>query len=129
MTEVEQRLREIEERVSKASPPPWFYHPMRGAVYSKGTPILAVVEDVNSAFTTEFADLIFVENAREDIPWLLSLLREREEENRRLRERLDRLEGGIQRLIQSYGGDSRDSESGGTSASGLKACRIRNLSL
>lgn len=64
-----------------------------------------------------------------DVADLRRYLQEAQEENRRLRERLDRLEGGIQRLIQSYGGDSRDSESGGTSASGLKACRIRNLSL
>jgi len=35
-----------------------------------------------------------------DVPFLLSLLREREEENRRLRERVDHYETGIRRLIE-----------------------------
>ena len=46
-----------------------------------------------------------------DVADLRRYLRQALEENRRLRERLDKLEGGIQQLIQSYGGDSRDSES------------------
>jgi|GEM_PF-1330345 len=134
--EQEQRLREIEERVIKATPGPWYAHnlddDMSMNVFLVATTpeepdpwwdgeeeakkVVAItllqsprVADVADGRWEENAG--FIAHAREDVPWLLSLIREREEENRRLRERLDRLEGGIQRLIQSYGGDSRDSES------------------
>lgn len=80
--EVEQRLREIEERVSKATAPPWsddkgiLWIPSFCGMLEAGVGV------------PRGADATFCAHAREDVPWLLSLLREREEENRRLREAL-----------------------------------------
>ncbi|WP_374711519.1 hypothetical protein [Symbiobacterium terraclitae] len=73
MSAVEQRLREIQERVSKASEGPWYVQ----------SPRVASVADGRWEENAEF-----IAHAREDVPWLLSLLREREEEIRQLRARL-----------------------------------------
>jgi len=111
--EVEQRLREIEERASRATPGPWYAHnpddDMSMNVFLVATTpeepdpwwdgeeeakkVVAItllqsprVADVADGRWEENAG--FIAHAREDVPWLLSLLREREEENRRLREAL-----------------------------------------
>jgi hypothetical protein len=90
--ERERFLRAIEERACKASPGPWYYHSVRhpiwGAIYNAEKPILAAMEHANPNYASNTADLEFAAWARTDIPFLLSLLREREEENRRLREAL-----------------------------------------
>lgn len=95
MNEVEQRLREIEERVSKATPGPWRAVCEATAeetacgrdVYSLTGP--EWVEEGDYSFFGEH-DAQFIAHARDDVPWLLSLLREREEEIRRLRTLLER---------------------------------------
>lgn len=112
---VEQRLREIEERVSKATPGPWYAHNPDDD-YSANVFLVAITPEepnpwwdgpsesqkVVAITLTQFPRLAsvadgrweenagFIAHAREDVPWLLSLLREREEENRRLRALLER---------------------------------------
>lgn len=118
--QVEQRLREIEERVSKATPGP--YNPIWemcdcGGDYPCGHPDyvwgLALPEprawtkgehgyDFNYSEICEFPPetVLMMAHSRDDIPFLLALLREREEENHRLRERLTRMENRIRTLIE-----------------------------
>jgi len=88
MTTIEQRLREIEERASKASPGPW--RAIREAsadetacgydLYSLDGPTW--LEEGDYAYLAR-NDAEFAAHAREDIPWLLSLLREREKQMER----------------------------------------------
>lgn len=114
-SEVEQRLREIEERASRATSGPWYAHnpddDMSMNVFLVATTpeepdpwwdgeeeakkVVAItllqsprVADVADGRWEENAG--FIAHAREDVPWLLSLLREREEEIRRLRTLLER---------------------------------------
>lgn len=128
--QVEQRLRKIEERVSKASPGPWYMHnpddDYCANVYLVATTpeepdpwwdgeeeagkVVAItllscpkrVACVADERWEENAE--FIAHAREDVPWLLTILREREEENRRLRERVEHLEDGIRSLRDQLGG-------------------------
>ena len=122
MNEVEQRLREIEERANRATPGPWYakatddasfmnamyvstrpgpfeHDNRRGmdptapdhdashvvAITLLQTPLLADVADAKWDENTEF-----IAHAREDVPWLLSLLREREEQARQLGVQMER---------------------------------------
>jgi len=111
MTTIEQRLREIEERASKASPGPW--RAIREAsadetacgydLYSLDGPTW--LEEGDYAYLAR-NDAEFAAHARDDIPWLLSLIRELDAEIRRLRERLDRLESGLRALVAGLGGGS-----------------------
>ncbi|MBY6273548.1 MAG: hypothetical protein CW346_15230 [Bacillaceae bacterium] len=93
MTDVEQRLREIEERVSKATPGPWEAYGV-GGIHMDGTSdgysvMTAAGKRLHSPYMTQ-ADADFIAHAREDVPWLLSLLREREEQARQLGVQMER---------------------------------------
>ena len=97
MTDVEQRLREIEERASKASEGPWSakwgYVGARRTLFLSRPDydgVLFGLSDSEAENVQHRADTEFAAEARQDIPWLLSLLREREEEIRRLRTLLER---------------------------------------
>lgn len=109
MNEVEQRLREIEERVSKATPGPW------RAVCEATAEETACGRDVYSLTGPEWVeegdysffgedDAQFIAHARDDVPWLLSLLREREEEVRALRHLLNEIECGTDDIREGLRG-------------------------
>lgn len=92
--EVEQRLREIQERESVASPGPWVWRGNSDTLhtlhdkgeYQYGKTVLAPTYDYDSGTGIQAAeaDEDFIANAREDIPWLIALLHEREDEMAKL---------------------------------------------
>lgn len=129
MNEVEQRIREIEERASRATPGPWYAHnpddDMSMNVFLVATTpeepdpwwdgeeeakkVVAItllqsprVADVADGRWEENAG--FIAHAREDVPWLLSLLREREEEVRALRHLLNEIECGTDDIREGLRG-------------------------
>lgn len=107
MPDTEQRLREIEERASRATPGPWEAYGV-GGIHMDGTSDgyslrTARGRRLHSPYMTQ-ADADFAAHAREDVPWLLSLLREREEENRRLRQII----ADVRRLVETVEPDNAE---------------------
>lgn len=98
--EVEQRLKAIEEQLSKAKPPYDLIPCDCGDPDCNRAFIGVGADDTNlcGGFRREDAELMT--QAPENLRFLLSLLREREEANRRLRERIAHLENGIRKLLE-----------------------------
>lgn len=116
MTDVEQRLREIEERWNLTTHGTWEvfqgddpnnpddydgpYPKWRGVAVAGDGGAIIVERCGGDGYTDSILNADFIAHVHQDLPWLLALLREKEEENRRLRERLAHLENGIRKLLE-----------------------------
>ena len=91
------RIAEIQQRCEAATPSPWevekYYHDEPYEQFIKSAAVVSTYEDGSKGTITRnnwsnpvVADLEFIAHAREDIPYLLAQLAERDKEIERLQE-------------------------------------------
>lgn len=95
---VDARLAEIEQREQVATPGPWEmfrYGNGGGRIHLSERTLIADMEGDPDQVATVYneGDREFLFSAREDVPWLVSQLRDARAENERLIESLDRIAG------------------------------------
>ena len=85
MSDIDQRLAEIEARANAATPGPWYaLDHSSGGVILQASPdeedyLSSIIEDGDfaaEAATVRTDDGAFIAAAREDVPWLIAQLRE-----------------------------------------------------
>lgn len=75
MTDKKQRLAEIEERVSKATPGPWVAQKIFGRTTILGKAQDFICRFLDDCITSEDqANIALISNARQDVPWLIAEL-------------------------------------------------------
>lgn len=104
----DQRIQEIQKRCDTATPGPWIYSEVASAIWADRTSLDVVVAADWGGIEISKSDAAFIAHAREDIPFLLSQLAERDKEIERLRELADAERDGRCVVLPCKVGDTVD---------------------